>query len=954
MTDLPHAPPRSYRFGPFVLVPERQQLLLDGSPVRIGGRALDILTALVERPGEVVGKRALMARVWPDVVVDEGNLKVNMAALRRALGDVSTSGADAYIATVTGRGYRFVAPVESLGAPVPALQATAGPRPGHNLPIGTTRIFGRTDVIESLSDELDAGRLVSIVGPGGIGKTTVALAVAERSLDRFPDGVWLIDLATLTDPNLVPNAIAAAIGVGVTSADMLGSTCDFLQGRRTLLLLDSCEHVIDATAGCVERILARAAGVRILATSREPLMVNRERVRRLLGLTSPPEGATMGAEDALRYPAVQLFVDRAFERLDSYQLSDADAPLVADICRRLDGMALAIELAATRVDVFGVAGLLSQLNDRFSVLAGRRAGPERHRTLAATLEWSFGLLLPAEAAFLQAMAVFSGPFDAEGALAVAATSRPEALASLALLADKSLISTDIDGDRIAYRLMDTTRSHCLERLLASGELGRARQRHAEHICAVLERATAEWAQRPASEWGASYGRVIDDLRGALDWTSRDEANRELRIRLTVAGILLWNHFSLTEECRLHVSTAVRELDPTGLAGTELEMKLKLWLGGSSMFTEGLRPVAMETLQRALAIAVEIGNTDYRLRCLIMIGIYELFTGAHEAGVRTVESFLTLASAEDPSVLPEGEVHFGIAELFLGRLQNARHRLEALQRRDLRYFGTYGVRYLSDPKVMVGSILTQVQWLTGSPEAAMRTATTAVALAQRTQHHLSLNNILSYACPVYYWSGCFDECDRMVAMLEEHVMRHGIVARRPLALFYRAALDLAAEGASDEVVGRLRLAVEDFHRTNHLARMPFYLSVLADAQRRAGHLTDAATTIHQGLDVAREQNEAWILPEVLRIQAAILRDQGHPREAEQRLLQSMTKAQMVNAVSWRLRAAIDLATLWRHGPKERSARPMLQAVLDEFTEGFATRDLVEAARLLDSLAAPSSP
>ena len=942
MTDLPHVQPRSYRFGPFVLVPERQQLLQEGSPVRIGGRALDILTALVERPGEVVGKRALMARVWPDVVVDEGNLKVNMAALRRALGDGSATTTDAYIATVTGRGYRFVAPVESLGESAP--HSPAAPRPGHNLPIGTTRIFGRTDVIESLSEELDTGRLMSIVGPGGIGKTTVALAVAERSLDTFPDGVWLIDLATLTDPELVPNAIAAAIGVGVTSADMLGSTCDFLQGRRTLLLLDSCEHVIDAVAGSVERILARAPGVRILATSREPLMVSRERVRRLLGLTSPPEGATVGAEDALRYPAIQLFVERAGERLESYSLSDTDAPVVADICRRLDGMALAIELAATRVDVFGVAGLLSQLNDRFSVLAGRRAGPERHRTLAATIDWSFGLLSPAEATFLLAMAVFSGPFDAEGALAVSATMRPEALATLALLADKSLISTDIDGDRIAYRLMDTTRSHCRERMLSSGDLAAVRQRHAEHICAVLERATVEWEQRPANEWGASYGRFIDDLRGALEWTARDDTNRVLRLRLTLAGILLWNHFSLTEECRVQVSRAVRELDATGLSGTELEMKLKLWLGGSSMFTEGLKPVAMDTLQRALEIAERTGNSDYRMRCLIMIGIYQLFTGEHEAGVRTVEAFATQASAEDPSVLPEGEVHFGIGELFLGRLRNARHRLETLQRRDLRD----GVRYLSDPKVMVGSVLTQVQWLTGSPDTAMRTAARVVEIAQQTRHHLSLNNILSYACPVYYWSGCFDECDRMVGLLEEHVMRHGIVARRPLTLFYRAALDLVARGASAEVVDRLQLSIEDFRRTNHLARMPYYLSVLADAQRAVGALDDADTTIRQALDVAHEQNEGWALPEVLRVQAAILLDQGDPREAEQRLVQSMTKAQMVHALSWRLRAAVDLATLWRDGAKAQSARPMLQSVLDEFTEGFATRDLVNASRLLDTL------
>jgi len=536
VTDHLCQPTRSYRFGPFVLMPERQLLLREGLPVRIGARALDLLTMLVERPGELIGKRALMARVWPDVVVDESNLKVNMAALRRALGDGAGDAAVSCIATVTGRGYRFVAAVESVGLSALAASPPQGPRVPHNLPIGTFRIFGRAEVIESLAEEVDAARMVTIVGPGGIGKTTVALAVAERSFERFPDGVWLVDLSTLTGPGDVPGAIAAAIGPSGTPSDGAGSMWRHLRDRRALLVLDSCEHLIDAIADCVQGLMACAPGVHILATSREPLMVHRERVRRLLGLSSPPEGATLDAEAALQYPAIQVFVERASERVENFRLSDADARLVGDICRRLDGMVLAIELAATRVDVFGVSGLLAALNDRFSILAERRAGPERHRTLAATVAWSFGLLSPAEAEFLRSLAVFPGAFDADGARTVNATTRTEAMANLALLVDKSLICAEMDGERVVYRLMNTTRSYCLEWLMESGDHAMVRRRHAEHVCAVLERAKSDWAQRPASEWGASYGRVIDDLCGALDWTSRDASNRPLRIRLTLAGI----------------------------------------------------------------------------------------------------------------------------------------------------------------------------------------------------------------------------------------------------------------------------------------------------------------------------------------------------------------------------------------------------------------------------------
>ncbi|MET0348861.1 MAG: hypothetical protein ABW067_03635, partial [Rhizobacter sp.] len=297
---------------------------------------------------------------------------------------------------------------------------------------------------------------------------------------------------------------------------------------------------------------------------------------------------------------------------------------------------------------------------------------------------------------------------------------------------------------------------------------------------------------------------------------------------------------------------------------------------------------------------------------------------------------------------EGEVHLGIGELLLGRLQRARRRFEALERRDLRYFGSYGVRYQSDPQVTTGAVLAQVLWLTGSPERAKRTAEAAITLAEGNRHHLSLNNILAYACPVFFWSGDFDRCAQVVARLDAHVARHGIAARRPLAAFYRAALDAACHGPSADGVERLRHAVEDFARARHLARMPYYLSVLAETQLRAGFVADADATVRQALAVAREQNEGWCLPEVLRVQAAVLVASGHPAEAGARLLTSMAKAQAVGALSWHLRAATDLAALWRGGPKEAVATATLKALLDQFTEGFTTRDLRAAAEAVSGL------
>ncbi|MET0287923.1 MAG: winged helix-turn-helix domain-containing protein [Polyangiales bacterium] len=934
---------RSFAFGPFLLVPERQLLLKGEVSVRIGGRALDILTALVERPGELISKSDLLARVWPDTFVEEGNLKVNVAALRRVLGE--EPGSLSYIATVVGRGYRFVAPVRaSLARLAPPLTASALPRQRHNLPTGTTRIFGRAEEIELLRGDLSESRLVSIVGAGGIGKTTVALAVAELAVGSFADGVWLVDLGLQRDPAWVPNVIAAAIGAAVSSPDMLSEVIEFLRGRELLLVFDNCEHLLHGAAFCVDRILASTAGVKILATTREPLHVKGERVRRLPGLVAPPLTTRLSAQEALTFPAIQLFVERATSSLESFALTDLDAPAVAEICRRLDGLALAIEFAATRIEAFGVGGLLKQLDDRFHALVGRRAGPERHRTLTAMLDWSYSLLAN-DAALLRAVSVFAGVFDIAAASAVANVAPQEAADALAQLAAKSLLATDLDAGAVAYRLLETTRTYCLERLRLSAEDQAVRRRHAEHVCSLLERATAEWAERPASEWAAEYGRSLDDLRNALAWSSADPVNRSLNIRLTLAGILLWNHFSLTSECSVYVSRAVEQLGPAGLAGTEFEMKLQLWLGSSMMVTRGFKPQTLGAMHRALEIAIQANDTDYRLRCLSVRGIYELWTGEHEAGLRTFADFAVVAADKDPSALPESEVHTGMAEMFLGRLPQARRRLELLQQRDLNFRGSYGVRYLADTIVLLESVLSHVQWLTGLPDTAARTATMAIERARPTRHHLSLNNALSYACPVFYWSGRYQECSRLVTMLDEHVVRHGLVARRPVAMFYGAAVSCTDITSLADGLDSLQHTLEDFRAINHMARMPYYLAVVAESLAQHERFSEAELTIREALEVAQAQGEGWCRPELLRIRASILTARGQADEAEALLVESMAEAQQIGALSWRLRSANDLAKLWRARAKTDDARAMLLPVFSEFSEGFATRDLRVAAELL---------
>src|SRR5580704_8365456 len=333
-------------FGPYRLL-AAQRLLLEGdTPVRLGSRAFDTLAALVERAGEIVSKEELIARAWPQTFVEESNLKIQVSALRRALGDGHAG--NRFIVTVPGRGYNFVAPV-SLEEPArAALPPTIAPAGVHNLPLAVTRIIGRDENLAVLASRLSRERLVTIVGPGGIGKTTLALAAAETMLSAYEDGVWFIDLAPLTDPRLVPRALATVLGFH--AEDPLPGLVASLPGKRMLVILVNCEHVIEAAAGLAAILLRSTPGISILATSREPLEVAGERHYRLRPLATPSPSPVLTAADAQSFPAVQLFLERVSTVIDDFALSDADAPLVVEICRRLDGVPLAIELAAARIE----------------------------------------------------------------------------------------------------------------------------------------------------------------------------------------------------------------------------------------------------------------------------------------------------------------------------------------------------------------------------------------------------------------------------------------------------------------------------------------------------------------------------------------------------------------------------------------------------------------------------
>src|SRR5947207_15795755 len=524
-------------FGPFRLLPAQRLLLEGDQPVRLGSRAFDILATLLQRPGEVIGKDELISLTWPKTFVDDANLKIQISALRRALGD--GQGGSRYIATIPGRGYNFVSPVRFHRPADASPAATIASATAHNLPLAATRMIGREEVVATLVSRLSRERLLTIVGAGGIGKTTLALAVAERMIADYEHGVWLVDLAPLGDPRLVPSAVATVLGLEVRTDNPLPGLIASLRNRRMLLLLDNCEHVIDAAASLAAAVLSGAPRVNILATSRETLGIAGEAQYRLGPLGSPPTSSGLTAAEAAAFPAVQLFVERVTAIVDDFALTDANAPPVVEICQRLDGLPLAIEFAAPRVEVLGVEGLAAGLDHSLPLLrARRRTAMPRHRTMRAVVDRSYGLLSEDEQRFFRALGIFAGGFTVEAAAAVAldpATTRIDAIDRLADLVAKSLVVADVSGARPRFRLLDTTRAYAIEQLDESSEREQVAHRHAEHYRDVFERAEGEAAARPTDEWLADYAQEIDNVRAALDWAFSPGGDGSNGVALSDAG-----------------------------------------------------------------------------------------------------------------------------------------------------------------------------------------------------------------------------------------------------------------------------------------------------------------------------------------------------------------------------------------------------------------------------------
>ncbi|MGH6887814.1 MAG: ATP-binding protein [Rhizomicrobium sp.] len=604
-----------YRFGRFTLDPVESRLSADGVVVPLGPTAFRLLLTLVESAGDVVTKDDLLSRVWNRAIVGDHVLHVHINTLRKALGGDC-------IVNKHGYGYRFVPPARQLEVPPPSqarrrlgnLPAPFTVRPGE----GPTRLIGRSALLRTVSELLDRCRLVTLTGHGGVGKTRLALEAAHDASPQFQDGAWLVELATLSNSDLVADTITTALGIKVgANATPLSTLSRYLARRSLLIVLDNCEHLIAAAASISESLLAASPRVKILATSREVLSCAGEQVLEVPPLALPDE-APMQPDRLRSIAAIELFVERATGANANFRIGDEELPTVARICRRVDGLPLALEMVASWASLLGLEALDGKLEGSLDAwLRARATAPMRHSTLRATLEWSHALLSVSEQTVLRRLAVFAGSFTMDAAEAVAgdeATAKELVFESVAGLIRKSMIAVVPSSGVQRYRLLDTTRAFMLEWLAVSRDSHAARGRHARYVLSMLEKAGFELETTGDAIWLERYGRMLDDLRAALDWAMGEDTDDA--VALAGASWPLWRQLSLRTEGRQRLSGAAARLRPH--TPPALEARLRCGLGDMLSNTVAVKS-ACEEIQRAASLYRALGDLPHLGQALTTAG-----------------------------------------------------------------------------------------------------------------------------------------------------------------------------------------------------------------------------------------------------------------------------------------------------------------------------------------------
>ena len=842
-------------FGPFVLSVPCRELRLGADPVALGARAFELLLLLVQRAGQVVGKREIAERLWPDDAMGLGRLRAHVAALRRALREGEAG--SRYIVNVLGRGYVFVATVRRAPGSASA-PAVRGPAADVRLPSAPGPLLGREESLATLAGMVRARRLVTVVGAGGLGKSATALALAARLAPEFPDGVGYVDLARVEDPARLAGAVAAALGV-------TAPLCGALAGRRLLLVLDNCGHLAEATALLAEALLAASTRLHLLATSREALALQDESVHRLAPLAFAP--------------ALRLF-----------SLHGAhEAAGVACLCRRLEGNPLAIVLAAARVRELGIAAFdagLAPLFSPVSASAQEDASDPRHGSLAAMLDWSWRLLAPRERTVLRRLAVFCDGFTLERAGAVLADSAIDAGAvaeSVLALRDRSLVEVEDGEPATHYRLTAVTREFARRRLDAAGETQALARRHAACMLALYRCADADLQRLGARAFRIRYAGTQADFAAALDWALGPGGDPALGIALTAQSWLVMIEIGRIEDHKERVARALAALARLDQPPPALEAPLLASLALMSSITHVPRGVTRAHVARLDQLVRASGDPQEALAALHAITGWTMGMGDYPAGLRLAERIVAPAvQVGEPLALAMAYRYRAQALHYLGlhaeAARTATAVLEgALPQRNVHYLGP------APRAVAMVALLARIAWIEGRPDAAAALADEAVRIAE-DEHPFALGQALAMAAlPVAWWSGDAERADALCERLA-------------------ASIDHGTAGYWRPWLQALRWLRRGGLQTPLPVPLPAPLIDLLGTM-------DARLAGGECLRRVRKGSVGWNAPEILRARGQRLLEAGAPpHEVERIWLAARARARRQRASGWERRITASLARL----------------------------------------------
>ena len=934
----------------------RRELRAEGKHVPIGGRAFEIVEVMVLSAGHLVTKDELIDRVWHGVIVEENALQAQISAIRKSFG------ADReLLQTVSRRGYRLLGtwtacdsnrPVEAsidLDTEHPSLRSL-----GSNLAAPTSRLVGRETAVTQLRELVSANRAVTLTGTGGIGKTSLALEVARSLLPSFDGEGWFIELNALSDPSLVPSAVARILGLS-PGGDIVSSVsiARALGKMRLLLVIDNCEHLVEAIADLVETILRMCPNVSILTTSREVLRIDGEYVFRVPPLDVPAP-ALVERESIASHSAVQLFVARTAALNSDLSSSQQDFSAVADICRRLDGIPLAIEFAAARAATLGLQEVAERLSDRFNLLtSGRRTSFPRHRTLRAALDWSYELLPPVEQRLLRHLAVFAGGFTIDAANAVFGTGQEEVMDTadrLANLVGKSLVALDSSATEGRWRLLETIRAYAFEKLSECGEANQARGNHAHYFERLVSAAASSSRSRLAKADLDRLGIEIDNVRAALDWSFATSGDAIAGVSLTAGYTAVWLHFALMVECRERVQ---RALEFPGQIAPSARLQMLVALGAALLFTMEPVGVIKTVLAESLELAEELDDVDALLRTLWTLWALHLNIGECFVAKAVTDRFAVAARRT------ENEATVCVADRLLantlqygGKQPEARQLLESVLERYVASNDQHHIaQFHYDQRVLARTMLGRTLWMQGDVAAANKVVQQSFNEA-RKGHQLSLLYPLGWGVfPISLLTGELLAAEQSLNMLIDLAARYNTAFWKMLGRCLEAKLSIA-RGEYETAHAWLSVGLEECERTGWTICFPEFLGALAEASGGLGHVGSALATIDRAIARATDGGECWYLPELHRIKGELLVLEAGASHggasAEQCFLEAMQISEAQAALFWELRAALSLARLKANRGDPSCARTILEPIYVRFSKQAETSDLRAAASILKAV------